>query len=210
MPYSEKRQEVARFMRRLYDRGLTTACGGNVSLRAGDRILITPSGLDKGCLGGDQIGMIAFDGSNLTPELKPSIETGMHLEIYRRRPEVSALVHAHPVTATAFAAAGREINCLLTAEGRAVSGRPVFAPYALMGTPELASVVAEAAAAADCILMANHGVITAGVSLLEAFERLEVLENMARMTILVELLGAASPLTSQQAAAIDLLVGRSV
>jgi ribulose-5-phosphate 4-epimerase/fuculose-1-phosphate aldolase len=100
----ECRKEVARFMRRLYKRGLTTASGGNISIRLQDGILITPSGLDKGTIKGNQIGLISFTGENLSAALKPSIEFAMHLAIYKSRPDVFAIVHAHPPLATSFTA----------------------------------------------------------------------------------------------------------
>ena len=101
--FMEQRETVARFMRRLYERGLTTTSGGNISIRVDARyVLITASKFDKGTLTGSQVGVLSIDGENLTPELPPSIEAGMHLEIYRRRRAVAAVVHAHPTAASAF------------------------------------------------------------------------------------------------------------
>jgi L-fuculose-phosphate aldolase len=201
------KDEIAYFMRRLYERGLTTCSGGNLSWREEDgTVLITPSGLDKGRMTGEQIGEIAPDGTNLTPALKPSMETGMHLAIFAARPDVRAIVHAHPVTSTSFTASHREIRCDLIAEARAVLGSPVEASYALMGTPELARIVADRAQGTNVILMANHGVLTVGKTLLQAFDRIEVLEASARMTILTEVLGERRALTSDQMAEIDRLM----
>ncbi|MBN2812521.1 MAG: class II aldolase/adducin family protein [Bacteroidales bacterium] len=206
------RKEVACYMRRLYNRGLTTASGGNISVRTPECILITPSALDKGNMRGRQIGMMLETGENLTPELKPSIESAMHLAIYKTRPDVFAIVHAHPPVATSFTAMDKEINCTLIAEARAILGIPVMAPYALMGTKELAAVVAEAASTRqqlnNVILLQNHGIVCLGKDLLTAFDRLEVLEAAARMTLITGT-GQAKPLSPAQLEALDQLMGNT-
>ena len=137
--YKEERKEVARFMRRLYKYGLTTTSGGNISLRISDDIIvITPSATDKGRMRWREVGIMNISGENLTPDLKPSIESDMHLSIYKRKNEIKAIVHAHPVCASAFTARKAKINTCLTAEACAILGNPVLVPYALMGTGELA------------------------------------------------------------------------
>lgn len=200
----EAREELAYFMRRLYERGLTTCSGGNLSTRVGDNhVIITPSALDKGRITGDQIGLMTLEGENLTPALTVSMEAGMHLEVYKARPEVRGIVHAHPVTASGFAAMSRDIDTTLTAEAYAVLGRPGVAPYALMGTPALAESVARAVKDADVVILENHGILTVGSSLLAAFDRLEVLEAAAKMTLFTALLGGAAPLTPERLAELD-------
>ena len=197
--HSDARQEIAYFMRRLYRQGLTTTSGGNISMRVdAETIAITPSALDKARIRANQVGLMRTDGTNLTPELRPSIETRMHLELYAARVGVGAIVHAHPVTASAFTAAATPIDCTLLVESCAILGTPVVAPYAPMGTPELARRVAEAARDADCILMRNHGVVSLGGDLLEAFDRMELLEAAARMTVVARGLDGVTPLTAAQ------------
>lgn len=206
----ESRKEVARFMRRLYKRGLTTTSGGNISVRLKDGILITPSGLDKGTIKGNQIGLISSGGDNLTPELRPSIEYAMHLAIYKVRPDVDAIVHAHPPLATSFTALEKGINCYITAEARAILGAPVKAPYALMGTESLASEVAKSAAHSahpNVILMENHGIVCLGKDLLSAFDRMEVLEFAARMTLATSMMGNVKNLSQNQMQEIDKMMG---
>jgi len=203
------RKEVAFFMRRLYTRGLTTASGGNISVRIEMGIFITPSALDKGFIKGKQVGMLTYEGINMTPELKPSIESAMHLAIYNRRPDVNAIVHAHPPVATSFTAMQQEINCTLIAEARAVLGTPVTAPYALMGTEELAAVtaaVADSPSQPNVILLENHGIICLGKDLLTAFDRMEVLEAAAKMTLITNLMGGGRPLSREQLEEIDRIV----
>jgi L-fuculose-phosphate aldolase len=201
------RKLIARFMRRLYNRGLTTASGGNISVRVKDGMFITPSALDKGELKSRHIGAISFEGRNLTPELKPSMEFGMHLAVYMKRPDITSIVHAHPPIATSFTAMDKEINCCLIAEARAILGKPVRAPYALMGSPELADTVAAAAeTGSNVILLENHGIVCLGKDLLTAFDRIEVLEAAAKMTFISGLAGGAKPLTDEQMATIDMLM----
>jgi len=202
------RKELARFMRRLYSQGLTTASGGNISVRFEEGIFITPSALDKGFIRGRQIGMLTFAGENLTPDLKPSIESAMHLAIYRRRSDISAIVHAHPPVATSFTAIHKKINCTLIAEAFAVLKTPVMAPYSLMGTKELATIVAEVAAGEtipNVILLENHGIVCLGKDLLSAFDRIEVLEAAAKMTFITSLMGDVSQLSTEQLREIEAL-----
>lgn len=192
-------REVAYFMRRLYRQSLTTTSGGNISLRLDDdTVAITPSALDKARTRGAEIALMTMAGENLTPVLKPSIETQLHLAIYAARPDVKAIVHAHPPVATAFTASASPIDCGLVAESYVLLGQPVVAPYAIMGSPALAQTVADCARRADVILLANHGVLTVGDSLLRAFDRLELIEVAARMTVVVRQLGDVRPLSVAQ------------
>jgi len=209
--YEKEREEVAYFMRRLYRQRLTTTSGGNVSCLTSDgNMAISASKLDKGELQPDGVGIVSlYDGHSLTPELNLSIETGLHLAVYRARPDVKAIVHAHPVTATAFCASTKPINTSLTAEAYALLGVPVWIPYALMGTPELAELVAShLQPPAVCGLMENHGVITLGDSLLSAFDKLELLEVAAQQTVLVKQIGNLHELTPERLAELDRFVGR--
>jgi len=193
-------------MRRLYRQGLTTTSGGNISLRISDNIiLITPSATDKGRMRWNEVGIMDIFGENLTPELKPSIEYEMHLSIYKKKKEISAIVHAHPVCASAFTAMDSVIRTDLTAEARAILGDPVVVPYELMGTTKLAARAADYVQKSDILLLENHGILTTGSNLLQAFDKIEVLENAARMTLIVEMTGKKSPLTKARIKQIDKL-----
>jgi len=201
------KQEVAYFMQRLYNKGLTTSLGGNISCRINNEtIAITPSQTDKGRITTDLIGIVKMDGTSLSPNLKLSMETWMHLSIYNVKPEVKAIVHAHPPLASFFAVSGKKLNCRLSGEGRAMLGEPAYAPYALMGTKELAGIVAEASLKSNVVILQNHGVITMADSLLVAFDRLEVAEFTARLTILTNMQNCASELTEEQLLAIDNMI----
>ena len=208
-PYNKEREAVASFMRRLYRQFLTTTSGGNISCRTSDgNIVITASQSDKGNQTMENVGIVTPDGENLTKELKLSIETNLHLAIYKARKDVSAIVHAHPVTATFFCAAKEyELNTHLTAEAYAVAGDVVKIPYALMGTKLLAELTAEKMRLFDCGLMENHGVITVGKDLLSAFDRMELLENAAKQTIMAYTIAAKS-LSKEQLDELDHYAGR--
>lgn len=185
--YKKERKEVAAFMRRLYKQGLTTTSGGNISCRISeDFILITPSATDKGRMKWKDVGIMTILGENLTPELKPSIESGMHLSIYKKNNEVKAIVHAHPVFASSFTAMKCNIDTNLTAEAAAILGKPLIVSYALMGTAKLAALVSESARQSDVLLLENHGILTTGSNLLQAFDKIEVLENAAKMTLITD------------------------
>jgi len=193
--YKSERKEVARFMRRLYKHGLTTTSGGNISLRLSDElILITPSATDKGRMRWKEVGIVNIVGENLTNHLKPSIETAMHLSIYKKKKEIYAIVHAHPVFASLFTAIKTKINTNLTAEAKAILGDPLFVRYAVMGSAALAEVAAENILKSDVLLLENHGILTTGATLLQAFDKIEVLENAAKMTLLTEMTGRKRPL----------------
>jgi L-fuculose-phosphate aldolase len=186
--FKKERKEVARFMRRLYKYGLTTTSGGNISLRiSGEKIAITPSATDKGRMKWKEVGIMSLLGENYTHDLKPSIEAEMHLSIYRKKKEVSAVIHAHPVFASSFTAMRCKLNTNLTAEATAILGHPLFVPYALMGSNELAETVSENILKADILLLENHGILTTGANLLQAFDKIEVLESAAKMTLITEL-----------------------
>jgi L-fuculose-phosphate aldolase len=127
----------------------------------------------------------------------------MHLSIYKRKKDIKAIVHAHPVCASSFTAMKSKINTSLTAEARAILGDPVLVPYALMGTGELASVASDNIMHSDILLLENHGILTTGSNLLQAFDKIEVLENAAKMTLIVEMTGKKSSLTKERIHQID-------
>lgn len=205
------KKEIAYFMRRLYRQGLTTTSGGNISYRLNEKeVLITPSASDKGRTTWREIGCLSVDSNNDLVSFRPSIESRMHLAIYRSRPDVKAIVHAHPVTCSIFAASTAVINTRLLSESYAILGEVAYSDYFCMGTDKLAETVARKAEDADCVIMRNHGALTVGVSLLQAFDRLEVLESAAKVTLACRhLLQAEScEISAEELAAIDALMKR--
>ncbi|MGA1977172.1 MAG: class II aldolase/adducin family protein [Bacteroidales bacterium] len=197
--FKRERKEVARFMRRLYRQGLTTTSGGNISIRVSDEfIVITPSATDKGRMRWKEVGIMSMFGEYLTPDLKPSIESAMHLAIYKKNSQALAIIHAHPLFASSFTATKCRIDTSLTAEARAICGNPRQVPYALMGSQELADIAAQEAMEADVLLLENHGILTTGINLLSAFDKLEILENAAKMTLIVEMTGKKKALSTSK------------
>ncbi len=193
-------EEIAEWMRRLYRQRLTTTSGGNISARDGDAVWMTPGSTDKATMQAADIGAMRLDGTLLTAGFRPTCEAQMHLAIYRARPDVRAVVHAHPVTASAFAAAECAISERLLAETYVVVGKIGRSAYHKQGTDALAQSVAEALAECNTILLPNHGALAVGDSLLQAFDRLEVLENAAQATLICEhlLKAPARHLTPEQ------------
>ena len=203
-----QRDELAYFMRRLYERGLTTCSGGNLSMRIENgHVLITPSGVDKGRITASQIALLTLEGENLTPHLTASIETGMHLAVLHARPDVNGVVHAHPVVVTSFSCMDEEIEYRLVGETYVVLGVPAVARYFMGGTAELAAEVSKKAQDAEVIVMKNHGVLTVGPTLLKAFDRIEVLEAAAQMTALTRLVGKLVTLRPEDLAALEVRFG---
>lgn len=177
MIYKEERKAVARTMRRLYNQKLTTSSGGNVSMRNADGfVFITASQTDKSCIRWKEIIVFDKNGKNLTPNLKPSMESEMHLEIYKARNDVFAVVHSHPVYASTFAVTDIKPESSLTGEARYVLGEIELIGYELMGTKDLAETCAKTLQNSDAAIMKNHGAICVGKSLFEAYDRMEVLE----------------------------------
>jgi len=202
--FNHFRKEIAYYMRRLYKRGLTTTSGGNISLKLPDgKILITASQTDKGRMKAADVGITDLQGRNLSKNLKLSMETGMHIAVYKARPEICAIVHAHPPLATSFAVAHKRINTTLMGESRVVLGEIATAPYHLMGTEALAESVATHLAQANVVLLANHGVLAVGKDLLQAFDRLEVAEACAKIQFYSQLIGQPQALSAAEIQAID-------
>jgi len=195
--FKKEKKVVADYMRRLYERGLTTISGGNISILCDDHVLMTPSGLDKGRLKAKQIVIMTMDGENLTPELTPTIEQDMHLAIYKNNPEVKAIVHAHPVTATAFTSTDKSISTDMLGELYALLREPGRVGYATMGTTSLAEQVGEAAKKYRVMLMDNHGVLSTGANILEAFDRIELLEVAAKTTLINEFLNQKNRISEE-------------
>ena len=198
--FYKERVAVADFMKRLYDRQLTTASGGNISLRVSDdEFCITPSFLDKGSLTAESIAVVKFDGTNLTPELKLSIESEMHRQILLKRPDLHAVVHAHPVFASAFATAQPcVLDSRLIAETYFILGEIVNVPYFIMGSKELADAVSEAVVHNTAVLLENHGALCAAKDLLHAFDGIDLMERLAQMTILRRFIDNSHIMTESQ------------
>jgi len=193
----ELRQEMVRVGRLLWERGYVAATDGNLSARLGsDRLLVTPSGVSKGFLSEHELAVIGLEegGQARGPALtgracRPSSEILMHLEVYRQRPDVCAVVHAHPPAAIAFSIAGVSLaRCVLPEVVITLGGIPTT-EYATPGTPEVSESIRQALRSYDALVLAHHGSLTVGKTLWEAYLLLEKVEQTAQITLAAQQLG---------------------
>lgn len=186
------RDEILQTMERIYHYRMTTTSGGNLSIReANGDIWITPARLDKGALTRGDIVRVSADGS-VDGHRAPSSELPLHQAIYRARPDVQGIVHAHPVALVAFSMVHEVPNTRLFHQAWQVCGEGGFAPYELPGSEALGRSVAGALAAPqDCVILENHGVATTGADLEQAFRRFETFEFTGKTIIKARLLGGS-------------------
>jgi len=203
------RNEIVHYFRKLYEERTINLFEGNVSARVGDTVLITPSQMNKETLTAEDIVEMDCDGRPLPaegpearpkpasggePRLRPSSEARMHLEIYRLRPDLRAVVHTHSAYATAFAVAGMPIRTEHAELYRFFGGE---IPCCAYGTPGTDAVFADferyfVRGDKDCVLLANHGLVTAGRTPEEAFSKAEAVEKLARIALLGRILGTGN------------------
>jgi L-fuculose-phosphate aldolase len=192
-------RELARVGRLLDEKGLICATDGNLSLRDTDgSIVITASGAHKGNLRTGELLRLDPEGRILWGAGTPSSETAMHLAIYAARPDVGAVVHAHPPVATAFATTGTEFDTRIMPETVLAVGPVPLVPYATPGTEDLARALRPHLEGHDAFLLAHHGAVTLGQDLEEALDRMLRLEHTARILLLARLLGGARPLSDEE------------
>jgi len=176
------RLEIIKVCRKLESKGLIAASDGNVSCRVGGNyILITPSGVSKGEVEPEEIAKTSMAANHVEGPIKPSNEIRMHLYVYRMRPDISAIVHAHPPVATAFTLAGFPFNTKVLPEVWLMLGRVPVAPYATPATDEVPKSIEPYIVDSRAILLKRHGAITFGGSPTEACMRMEKLEHCARI-----------------------------
>jgi L-fuculose-phosphate aldolase len=188
---------------RLYERGLVAGPDGNVSVRLGDgSILVTPSGCSKVDVAARDLVRVDSAGAVLDGERRPSSELRMHLRLYARRPDINAVVHAHPPTATAFAVAGESFVAPVLPEVILQMGEVPLVRYATPGTDALADEFEPYLADHDAFLMANHGATTIGATLESAHQRMESLEHAARILFAARLLGRVTELNASDVRAL--------
>ena len=183
----------------VHQRGLVAATDGNISVRLdSERVMTTPTLMSKGMLVPGDMAIVDMDGKQLLGTRKASSELAMHLLIYKRRPDVNAVVHAHPPTATGYAASGLALNQALVSEVILALGCVPLAEYGTPGTRELTDALKPLIPQYDAVLMANHGVVTYGADLLTAFMRMETVEHFARISLVSHLLGGGKLLSREE------------
>jgi L-fuculose-phosphate aldolase len=189
------RKQLVRFGRWMNRLGFAPGTSGNLSARLDEyRILATPTGCSKFLLHPSDMVIVDIDGNQLAGARRVTSEIDMHLTIYRMRRDVKGVVHAHPPTATAFASSGIALDEPLCSEIVMTLGSVPLAPYATTGSLRLSRSLEPFIPDYDAILMANHGAVTYGATLLDAFMQMETVEHFAKVCLIVRQLGGGQPL----------------
>ncbi len=199
------RDQLVAIMNRIYHSGMTTLSGGNLSIldENGD-IWITPAGVDKGSLTPQDIMCVAAGEGRITGPHRPSSELPFHRAIYAARPDLRAIVHAHPPALVSFSIARQVPETAVIPQVCRVCGPVGYAPYALTGSEQLGQVIAATFGEGyNSVMLENHGAVTGGATLLEAFERLETLEFGARTLLRAHVVGQINVLTTEELALFD-------
>jgi L-fuculose-phosphate aldolase len=201
MRLAKEKNEIVRFGKKLVTSGLTVATGGNISVadRLKGLIAISPSGIDYFEMKPSQVAVVTMGGDKVEGRSEPSSELPLHLALYGHRGDINAVVHTHSLYATTVASLGWEIPAFHYLIG--LSGKKVpLAPYATVGSDELADNVVEALKDFNAVLMASHGAIAVGDSLAGAFATAEIVEYLARVYCQVRTLGEPSLLSDEEMA----------
>ena len=207
-PESALRASIVEVGRRLYARSYTASNDGNISARLGsDRLLMTPKSVCKGFMTPDMMCITDLDGRKIQGDRDPSSEMLMHLEVYRQRQDVQAVVHAHPPIATGFAVAGIPLNRAVLAEVLTTLGSIPIAEYATPSTSELPAAVGKYIKAHDGMLLANHGALTVGADVLAAYFKMETIEHFAKISLVARLLGGENLIAREEVDRLQALRG---
>ncbi|MGJ3239125.1 MAG: class II aldolase/adducin family protein [Anaerolineae bacterium] len=189
-------QDVPLTMRHVYERGLTTLSGGNVSMRDADCIWITPSGIDKGALTANDVVGVQRDGTRIGTQ-RPSSEYPFHQAIYNARADVRVIIHAHVPALVAYCIAHQVPDTRIIAEAYATCGAMGYADYVMPGSPQLGAALADVFATGyQVVLMENHGVVVVGQTITEALYRLETCAQVAQITLHARTLGPVMPVNT--------------
>jgi L-fuculose-phosphate aldolase len=193
------RAAIVEVGRRLHDRAYVASNDGNISVRLDAELLLTtPKGVSKGFMSPDMMVVTDLGGRKVRGHRDPSSELLMHLEVYRNRPDVNAVVHAHPPVATGFAVAGIPLDRAVLAEVVTTLGSIPIADYGTPSTQELPDQVRKYIKAHDGLLLANHGALTVAAELFAAYYKMETIEHFARISLVARLLGRERVLSRQE------------
>jgi L-fuculose-phosphate aldolase len=207
-PEAQLRADIVEVGRRMYARGYTASNDGNISCRLdGGRLLMTPRSVCKGFMDPAMMCITDLAGVKLAGERDPSSEMQMHLEVYRQRPDVHAVVHAHPPVATAFAVVGIALDRAVLAEVVTTLGSVPIAAYATPSTKELPEAARKYVKAHDGMLLANHGALTLGSDLFSAYFKMETIEHFANISFVARMLGGERLLSRDEVARLQGLRG---
>ena len=193
------KQEIIAAGKKMYDRGYVASNDGNISARLDERsIIITASGISKGSITPEDLIIVDLNGKVLTGSKKPSTEMQMHLMVYRERPDIHAVCHAHPPYATGFAVAGIQLDKPVLSEVILSLGYVPVVPYATTGTNEVTVSLQPYINKYDAFLLANHGALTIGNTVLSAYNKLETVEHAAHIIFIAGQLGNVNTLSTEQ------------
>jgi L-fuculose-phosphate aldolase len=193
------RADIVEAGRRMYGRGYVASNDGNISARLDDRrLMTTPKNVSKGFMTPDMMVVVDYNGHKVSGDRDASSELPMHLEIYRNRPDVNAVVHAHPPIATGFAVAGIPLTRAVLAEVITTLGSIPIAEYGTPSTAELPEAVRKYIKAHDGMLLANHGAVTCGPSVLAAYYKMETIEHFAKISLVARLLGRENLISREE------------
>lgn len=201
---SKHRQDLIAVCHMAYQRGYLSACEGNLSIKLSENLILsTASATCKGRISEDDLLLSTLDGEKIDCSSqysgkKLSTELKMHLYAYKRRPDIQAIVHAHPTVAVGFTVAGKSLTLPTLPEVVCTLGSIPTAPYATPSTDEVPESMSEFVEKYDAIMLDHHGAITFGNDIWSAFYAMETLEHFAQTLLVAELLGGAKPLTSAQ------------
>lgn len=191
----EHRQDIVEIGRIVWQKGWIAANDGNITIRLDDeRVLCTPTGVCKGMMHPEDLIICDMHGNKIAGAKERTSEIAMHLTVYNLRPDIRAVLHAHPPVATGYATAGRSLNLALLPEVVIGLGCVPLAGYGLPGTPELTDPMLPLIPKYDSLLMGNHGAVCYGEDVYKAFFRMETTEHFARISLVAELLGGANVL----------------
>src|SRR3954468_12693823 len=186
----QHREDLVHFGRLIHQQGFVSACDGNLSVRLdSNTVLATPTSVSKGMMQPSDMVKVDLQGNKLEGDRNVSSEIAMHLTIYRIRPDIHAVVHSHPVTATGFASAGIALDQPVCSEVVVTLGAIPLAEYGTTGTPELSASLLPYVHDYDAILLANHGTVTYGTSLMHAYLKTEAVEHFAKIMLVTLQLG---------------------
>lgn len=202
------REEICEICHLLYQRGYVVSNDGNVSARTTrGTVLITPSGVGKGRMTPDMLVETDLDGNILSGDRNPSSESKMHWMLYRERSDVNAVVHAHPPISTAFAICRKPLTQRYLAEMVVGLGEIPVTEFAMLSTDEVPNSVRPFVRDHSAVLLANHGALTWGPSLLSAFDRMETVEQTAKVYYYVNQMGGGVEMTESQASTLKSMTG---
>ena len=201
MEYMEIREAICDVCRKMWQQGWVAANDGNVTVKLPDgNYLATPTGVSKSFITPEKLVIINNKGEVLSgePGYKPSSEIKMHLRCYHDRPDVGAVVHAHPPTATGYAVAGKSLDEYSMIETVIAIGSIQLTPYGTPSTEEVPEAIAPYLPEHDVLLLKNHGALTVGCDLITAYYRMETLELYAKISLTAHLLGGAREIEKPQ------------